>query len=90
MDLLKELGCNIDFKNKLLRTYNTKIPICFDYLVKRLKIEPNCDKFITIKTNYMDGNYICDDFNWFKGLKSPAAVVTVKNGIFKTSIKLDR
>lgn len=86
MDLLKELGCSIDFKRKVLRTYNTEIPIYFEYPVKQVKIEPRCEKFITVKTNYTDGNYIVDDFTWSKGLKSPAAVVTVKNGTFKTSI----
>lgn len=86
MDLFKKLGCNIDFKNKVLRTFNTEIPIYFDYPVKQVKIEPNCERFITVKTNYTDGYYICDDFTWSKGLKSPAAIVTVKNGTFRTSI----
>lgn len=86
MDLLKELDCTIDFKHKVLRSASSEIPIYTEHPVKTLGIDPKCEKLITVKTNYTDGQYICDQHNWSKDLKSPAAIVTVKNGTFKTSI----
>ena len=86
MDLLEELGCTIDLKNRVLKSSSCQIPIYLDYPVKKLRVEPRCEKLITVKTNYADGQYICDDYCWSKGLKSPASVVTVKNGSFRTSV----
>lgn len=34
----------------------------------------------------MDGQYSHDDFIWSDGLASPAAIVNVENGTFKTSV----
>lgn len=86
IDLLKDLDCSIDLKNKVLTSPTCKIPICIDHPVKRLKIEPKCEQIITVKTNYVDGQYVCDRYCWAKDLQSPAAVITVKNGTFKTSV----
>lgn len=86
LDLLKILSSNIDLKNKMLHTSSADIPIHFDFPEKKIRIEPRCSKIITVKTNFTDGQYIHDDFNWSIGLKSPAAMVTVKSGLFKTSI----
>ncbi|CAH2088138.1 unnamed protein product [Euphydryas editha] len=86
LDLLKTLDCNIDIKNKLLYTSTAEIPIYFDYPSKKLTIEPRCERVITVKTNYSDGQYIHDEYIWSNGLKSPAAIVQVSRGKFKTSI----
>lgn len=86
LDLLKALGTNIDLKAKVLSTATAEIPIRFDYTVKKIKIEPRTERVITVKTNYTDGYYIQDDHFWENGLKSPAAIVSVKNGSFRTTI----
>lgn len=86
LDLLKTLSSNIDIKNKILHTATTDIPIRFDYPVKNIKVEPRTEKLITVQTHYSDGQYIHDNHSWGNGLVSPAALVSVKNGTFKTSI----
>lgn len=86
LDLLKSLSCNIDLKNKVLRTSTSDIPIRFDYPVRKISIEPRCEKLITIKTHYLDGQYIHDEHVWSNGLKSPASIVEVKHGLFRTTV----
>lgn len=44
------------------------------------------ERLIAVKTHYLDGQYIHDEHTWTQGLKSPAAIVNVKNGIFKTTV----
>lgn len=87
LDLLRLLACNIDLKNKVLRTSTTEIPIFFDYPKKKIKVTPNSEQVISIRTNYADGQYIQNGFNWGKDLQSPYALVTVSNGKFLTTIK---
>lgn len=73
-------------KNKILHTATADIPIYFDYPKKLIKVEPKCEKLITLKTNYTDGFYIYDDYVWSKGLISPAAIINVTNGKFITTV----
>lgn len=86
LDLLRSLSCNVDLKNKILKTSTVEIPMQFDHPVQLIRVDPRCEKLITVKTNYTDGYYLQDDFYWDKGLVSPAAIVNVKNGFFFTSI----
>lgn len=54
---------------------------------KKINIAPTCEQIITVKTNYADGQYIQDEFNWSKDLQSPSALVTVTNNTFRTTVR---
>lgn len=87
LDLLKNMSSNIDLKDKMLRTSSAAIPIHFDHPTRKLNIDPSCEKLITVKTHYTDGYYLHDEHAWSPDVISPAALVTVKNGLFCTTVR---
>lgn len=87
LDLLKNMSSKIDLKNKVLLTSSARIPIYFDHPTLNLNVEPRCEKLISVKTHYIDGNYLHEDHVWSTHIISPAAIVSVKNGSFRTTIR---
>lgn len=96
LDLLQPLEASIDFKNNVLKTKHTQIPLHMpgecnknptdNFQTHELLIEPRCEQVVKIPVNVNSEYGIIAASKLSKSVKTPGAVVKIDNGFALTTV----